>query len=177
MQSCMHGTAFYSAPGHVGDDMLKGMLGSHPCACTCSCLRGCVFCFLVCRPMWHVQARLLTLTRSGCKRHEGLLLSFRGSEGYILQGCVLKGVPKALIRAFSPTQEDCQARVLQKFEFLCSLCLRGGLGKSALGFVLVCQLGVEDFASSAAGPAAAPGLRHRGHLATFLAKVGRPVVS
>ena len=24
--------------GHVGDDMLKGMLGSHACACTYSCL-------------------------------------------------------------------------------------------------------------------------------------------
>ena len=43
--------------------------------------------------------------------------------------------------------------------------------------MLVCQLGVEDCASSAEGPAAAPGPRHRGHHATFLAKVGRPVVS
>ena len=62
-------------------------------------------------------------------------------------------------------------------QILCSECLRGGLGKSVLGFVLVCQLGVEDFGSSAAGPAAAPGPRQTGHHATFLAKVGRPVVS
>ena len=85
--------------------------------------------------------------------------------------------PKALIRAFSLPREDCQLRVLQMFEVLCALCLRGGLGKSVLGFMLICQLGVEDVASSAAGPAAAPGPRHRGHHATFFTKVGRPVVS